>query len=418
MTSGKDEPSSSPFILPVPWGILHVGAVIAASFVAIFTIQIILVIAMAVFGQLQGVTSSDLTPFLEQKFGSSPWHEILLTLQILVELFFIKKIVLDRFPLPDNLFFPAGQWKWDLRCALRFFGWVFVGIVAVGMMLVLLIGIVALLAGQNPEFAREAWRQGAEEESQKFLTPISGSWLSILLAVTIVPVIEEILFRGLLYGALKKHCSIWVSNLASSFVFAMVHGYFYGFYIVFLLGIISAYAYEKTRSLRTAMIVHCFWNLWVFSCTRSFAAVSLALMLSCWLISHREQNPFERETVRSPRVFWQGLFWKLYAPMFQVLMVGGCLSHVAAGLWMILFETPAYLAVYLYAFHRRWFTPRIWRFYGGAYLIYFALDLIENFQEYAGQTDQLIGSLLFCLALYGPSLWALWRMSFPRPENS
>ena len=402
---------------PVPWGLRHVALVILCSIVLIFLIQIFFIFAVGVYGGFQGISSETLVQFIEQQSGASPWREIFLSIQILVELFFLKLFVLDRFPLPDNFFFPARQWKWDLRCALRFFGWALVGMIVLGMVLLLVVSIVALLAGENPGLAREAWSHGAKEESERFLTPINSSWLMILLAVTVVPAIEEILFRGLLYGAFKKHCAVWIANLASSLVFAMIHSYFYGFYTVFLLGIFLAYAYEKTRSLRTAIIIHCFWNFWVLSYDRSFAAIPFALMLTCWLISHRAESPIDGETVRSPTVFWHGLFWKIYAPLFQVIMVGGSLTH-SERFSMILFEAPAYLAVYLYAFHRRWFAPRLWRIYGVAYLFYFALDIADNVQDAAGQMDQLVGGLLFCVLLYGPSIWAIRSMAFPRPENS
>jgi membrane protease YdiL (CAAX protease family) len=67
---------------------------------------------------------------------------------------------------------------------------------------------------------------------------------------------EEMLFRGFLFGLLKRRLGLWPGIILSGFVFAAVHGYFIGFLPVFLLGMALAALYHKTGSLWTCIILH------------------------------------------------------------------------------------------------------------------------------------------------------------------
>ncbi|MES2462199.1 MAG: CPBP family intramembrane glutamic endopeptidase, partial [Armatimonadota bacterium] len=67
---------------------------------------------------------------------------------------------------------------------------------------------------------------------------------------------EEMLFRGFLFGLLRRRLGLWPGIVISGFVFAAVHGYFIGFLPVFLFGMALAMLYHKTGSLWTGIIVH------------------------------------------------------------------------------------------------------------------------------------------------------------------
>jgi uncharacterized protein len=71
------------------------------------------------------------------------------------------------------------------------------------------------------------------------------------------PVVEEVAFRGILYGTLRTKMGVAPAALLSGATFAVVHGYgTIGFAAVFWSGIIWAVAYEKTRSLWPAILAH------------------------------------------------------------------------------------------------------------------------------------------------------------------
>lgn len=86
-----------------------------------------------------------------------------------------------------------------------------------------------------------------------------GIGVLILAAIAIGPgpgFGEEMLFRGFLFGLLRRRLGLWPGIVISGFVFAAIHGYFIGFLPVFLLGMALAFLYNKTGSLWTGIIVH------------------------------------------------------------------------------------------------------------------------------------------------------------------
>jgi membrane protease YdiL (CAAX protease family) len=90
-------------------------------------------------------------------------------------------------------------------------------------------------------------------------------WLVIVgLLDTVVwtPLIEELTFRGLLYGTLRTVTGAPLAAVASGCLFAAAHGYgLAGFLSVFLSGILWALAYERSRSLLPGILAHAANNL-------------------------------------------------------------------------------------------------------------------------------------------------------------
>jgi len=80
-----------------------------------------------------------------------------------------------------------------------------------------------------------------------------------LLVCALVPVGEELFFRGFVYGALRRW-GLPLANFLSAFFFAAVHQQVVHFLPIFLLGIILAWLYERTGSLLPSMLVHALNN--------------------------------------------------------------------------------------------------------------------------------------------------------------
>lgn len=92
-----------------------------------------------------------------------------------------------------------------------------------------------------------------------------------IIALGVLPaLVEELLFRGFLYTALRRKLSIFPSLVISAFVFSAIHLDLGGFLQLFCLGFVFAFILEKTRSLVPSMIAHCMWN----SCTFIMALVA------------------------------------------------------------------------------------------------------------------------------------------------
>ena len=76
------------------------------------------------------------------------------------------------------------------------------------------------------------------------------------------PFVEELTFRGLLYGTLRTVTGAPLAAVASGCLFAAAHGYgFAGFASVFLSGVLWALAYERSRSLWPGILAHAVNNL-------------------------------------------------------------------------------------------------------------------------------------------------------------
>jgi membrane protease YdiL (CAAX protease family) len=75
-------------------------------------------------------------------------------------------------------------------------------------------------------------------------------------AVLLAPWIEEIFFRGFLFGGLQGRLGWVAAAIISSVVFAAAHLDPYGIPAYAALGVLFAWAYHYTRSLKASMIVH------------------------------------------------------------------------------------------------------------------------------------------------------------------
>ena len=85
--------------------------------------------------------------------------------------------------------------------------------------------------------------------------------LLILTTVILVPIVEELLFRGLLYRSLKTKTKPLYAAILSAALFALVHGEMRVMPQLFVLGLIFSYFYEKNGSLAVPITLHCSNNL-------------------------------------------------------------------------------------------------------------------------------------------------------------
>jgi len=95
---------------------------------------------------------------------------------------------------------------------------------------------------------------------QEFRAPAEMATLVVLVAV-VVPIGEELFFRGLTYGALRRVMNRHVAVLTSAVLFAAAHLQVVEFLPILILGMVLAYLYEFTGSLVPGMIAHGVNNL-------------------------------------------------------------------------------------------------------------------------------------------------------------
>lgn len=87
--------------------------------------------------------------------------------------------------------------------------------------------------------------------------------LLIISSGVIGPVVEELLFRGILFNNLNKYYSNKKSILISSLIFGLFHTSINGFIYAFFLGIILSYIYLKANDIKICMLGHMLSNILV-----------------------------------------------------------------------------------------------------------------------------------------------------------
>jgi hypothetical protein len=80
--------------------------------------------------------------------------------------------------------------------------------------------------------------------------------LAFITLIIIAPVFEEVLFRGYLYGKLRKAVPIWLAILIVSVVFAVVHGQWNVALDVFVLSIVLCILREMTGNIWAGILLH------------------------------------------------------------------------------------------------------------------------------------------------------------------
>lgn len=105
---------------------------------------------------------------------------------------------------------------------------------------------------------------GDGDEMVQFLlgktTPVERLW-AIGLAVVVAPITEELIFRGYLYGVVKKSGGRLAAMLTSAVVFAAMHNNVPAIPAYVVLAIGFTLAYELTGSLWASIVMHMLFNL-------------------------------------------------------------------------------------------------------------------------------------------------------------
>ena len=74
------------------------------------------------------------------------------------------------------------------------------------------------------------------------------------------PLLEEPLFRGVVFGGLSKAMPVWMAATVSGFLFALIHVNAATFIPLWFLGVAFAWLYARTGTLLAPMAVHFAFN--------------------------------------------------------------------------------------------------------------------------------------------------------------
>lgn len=87
----------------------------------------------------------------------------------------------------------------------------------------------------------------------------SGGW-AIFMTVLLAPIMEEVLFRGLIQGSIEERDGAVKAIFIAALIFGLVHFIPQQAINAFFVGIILGYIYYRTRSLLTVMLLHALNN--------------------------------------------------------------------------------------------------------------------------------------------------------------
>lgn len=79
---------------------------------------------------------------------------------------------------------------------------------------------------------------------------------AFLALAVITPIVEEVIFRGMLFKGLRKRLPFWVSAIFASVLFAVAHGQWNVAVDTFALSMILCYLVEKHQSIVPTILVH------------------------------------------------------------------------------------------------------------------------------------------------------------------
>ncbi len=80
--------------------------------------------------------------------------------------------------------------------------------------------------------------------------------LAFVTLVVIAPFAEEIIFRGYLFGRLKKYAPVWVAIVVTSVVFGALHGAWNLAVDTFALSVVMSLLRQNTGSLWSSILLH------------------------------------------------------------------------------------------------------------------------------------------------------------------
>ncbi|ASV67230.1 CPBP family intramembrane glutamic endopeptidase [Cytobacillus kochii] len=101
------------------------------------------------------------------------------------------------------------------------------------------------------------------DNTQQIMSLIETSALVIIVVSIIGPILEEIIFRKIIFGSLHKRLNFFLSALISSLIFSLAHGEIEHLILYAAMGFTFAFLYVKTNRILVPIIAHVAMNTFV-----------------------------------------------------------------------------------------------------------------------------------------------------------
>jgi membrane protease YdiL (CAAX protease family) len=131
---------------------------------------------------------------------------------------------------------------------------------------------LGLFVSLFPDFFAEAStgmleRIGALANITKEILAINaeyGVFWSFLFVVILVPMYEEIIFRGIMLGSMEKYLTFGGANVVQALLFAMIHDDLSLLPFYFAFGLLAGHLRKRSKGLAASMAMHGVNNLLAF----------------------------------------------------------------------------------------------------------------------------------------------------------
>ena len=151
-----------------------------------------------------------------------------------------------------------------------YFSWLIIGITGLSFA----IGLNILVEITGLIEASEVYEAAA---SSIYSSPV---WLGLPYVILVSPMIEELVYRLVIYGRLKRRFPLWIAIVCSSLFFGVMHGNLVQGIYAFFMGILMCMACEYVHSIWGSFCMHSLANLCIYllSITGSLKRVSGVLV--------------------------------------------------------------------------------------------------------------------------------------------
>lgn len=123
--------------------------------------------------------------------------------------------------------------------------------------------IVNVVSGLTVTWLQDVWPDLEPQDTVKAFQESDGfmfRFLVVLAAVVVAPLAEEVLFRGFVYGVLKRYTDAPFAALSSSLMFAIIHLHVGSLLPLWVLALLFCLAYEVSGCLLAPMLLHVIFN--------------------------------------------------------------------------------------------------------------------------------------------------------------
>ncbi|KMY29939.1 CAAX protease [Lysinibacillus xylanilyticus] len=102
--------------------------------------------------------------------------------------------------------------------------------------------------------------QGGSQNTADIVSIAKGTPIAILAIVVFGPILEEFVFRRVIFGSLVQTTNFWIAGIVSAIFFALIHFDFSHILLYTICGLIFAFLYHKTKRIWTSIIAHVMLN--------------------------------------------------------------------------------------------------------------------------------------------------------------